>query len=58
VAEPASEAIARTPEEATWLAVLIDGRITGVVTRAALAKELRTTEDRPEHQDPRSVGGR
>ncbi|MEV4343840.1 cysteine synthase family protein [Actinoplanes sp. NPDC049596] len=36
VAEPAAEALARTPETATWLAVLTDGRITGVVRRAAL----------------------
>jgi cystathionine beta-synthase len=37
--EPAAEALARTPAGATWLAVLTDGRITGVIARAALEAE-------------------
>ncbi|GLW29249.1 hypothetical protein Areg01_21890 [Actinoplanes regularis] len=34
--EPASAALLRTPIAATWLAVLTDGRITGLITRTAL----------------------
>ncbi|GAA2607197.1 PLP-dependent cysteine synthase family protein [Paractinoplanes durhamensis] len=38
VGEPVAEALARTPADATWLAVLTDGRITGVITRSALTE--------------------
>jgi cystathionine beta-synthase len=37
VGEAAAEASARTPRDAAWLAVVTDGRITGVIPRAALA---------------------
>jgi cystathionine beta-synthase len=37
VGEPVAEAVARTPADAAWLAVLTEGRITGVLPRAALA---------------------
>lgn len=32
--EPLTEALARTPADASWLAVLTDGRITGLISRA------------------------
>jgi cystathionine beta-synthase len=35
--EPSAEALSRTPADAAWLAVLTDGRVTGVIFRAALA---------------------
>ncbi|GIM89877.1 PLP-dependent cysteine synthase family protein [Paractinoplanes toevensis] len=34
VHEPVADALARTPADARWLAVLTDGRITGVIARA------------------------
>ncbi|HEY0000624.1 MAG TPA: pyridoxal-phosphate dependent enzyme [Actinoplanes sp.] len=37
VHEPAADALARTPADVTWLAVLTEGRITGVIARTALA---------------------
>jgi cystathionine beta-synthase len=37
VGESAAEALARTPGDATWLAVLTDGRITGLIARSTLA---------------------
>ncbi|KUL41620.1 PLP-dependent cysteine synthase family protein [Actinoplanes awajinensis] len=37
IGESSAEALGRTPAAATWVAVLTDGRITGVITRSALA---------------------
>jgi cystathionine beta-synthase len=35
--ERSAEALGRTPSDAAWLAVLTDGRVTGVIARTALA---------------------